>query len=72
VREAGRDPGKFGIEGRFALAPVPRDEWAKELAAWRAMRGVTHVCVHTVGLGLKTPADHVDTLRRFRSEAGAG
>ena len=70
VRQAGRDPGKFGVEGRFGLASVPRDQWAKELAAWRAMRGVTHVSLHTVGLGLKTPADHVDMLRRFRNEAG--
>lgn len=70
VREAGRDPGKFGIEGRFSLAQVPRDQWGKELASWQAMRGVTHLCVHTVGLGLKKPAEHVDTLRRFREEAG--
>jgi len=69
VKEAGRDPARFGIEGRFALAQVPRDQWGKELAAWRAMRGVTHVCVHTVGLGLESPADHVETLRRFREEA---
>lgn len=72
VREAGRDPAKFGIEGRFTLAQVPRAEWGKELAAWRAMRDVTHLCIHTVGLGLKTPADHVETLRRFRAEAGVG
>jgi probable F420-dependent oxidoreductase len=70
VRDAGRDPARFGIEGRFSLAQVPRSEWGKELAAWRAMRGVTHVSIHTVGLGLKTPADHVETLRRFRIEAG--
>ena len=70
VREAGRDPSRFGTEGRIALTQVPRDQWGKELAAWRAMRGVTHVCVHTVGLGLKPPADHVEQLRRFREEAG--
>lgn len=70
VREAGRDPGRFGIEGRFSLAQMPRDQWAKELQAWRAMRGVTHTSIHTVGLGLKTPADHVETLRRFKAEAG--
>ncbi len=70
LREAGRDPATFGIEGRFSLAQVPRGEWGKELAAWRAMRGVTHVSIYTVGLGLKTPADHVETLRRFRIEAG--
>jgi len=70
VGDAGRDPARFGIEGRFTLAQVPREQWAKELAAWRAMRGITHLCVHTSGFGLKTPAHHVETLRRFREEAG--
>jgi probable F420-dependent oxidoreductase len=70
VKAAGRDPGKFGIEGRVGLAQVPRDQWAKEVAAWRAMRGITHVSVHTAGLGLDTPAKHVEMLRRFREDAG--
>jgi probable F420-dependent oxidoreductase len=69
VKDAGRDPGRFGVEGRFTLRQVPREQWAKELAAWRAMRGVTDLCVHTVGLGLKTPADHIEMLRRFRQDA---
>jgi probable F420-dependent oxidoreductase len=69
VRQAGRDPARFGIEGRFTLAQVAEGEWKKELAAWRAMRGVTHLCVHTVGLGLKTPDAHVETLRRFKAVA---
>jgi len=33
------------------------------------MRGVTHLSVHTVGLGLKTPAEHVQVLQRFKAEA---
>ena len=66
IKDAGRTPDAFGIEGRFTLAQVPPDEWAKELAAWRAMRGITHLCVHTVGLGLKTPEDHVQTLKHFK------
>src|SRR5262245_33897898 len=70
VKDAGRDPGKFGIEGRYALPSVPRDQWGKELSAWRAMRGVTHVSVYAVGLGLKTPADHIEMLHRFKDEAG--
>jgi probable F420-dependent oxidoreductase len=70
VKDAGRDPGRFGIEGRVTLAQVPRDQWAREITAWRAMRGITHLSIHTVGLGLRTPADHVETLRRFRQEAG--
>jgi hypothetical protein len=36
---------------------------------WRGMSGVTHLCVHTVGLGLKTPAEHVKMLEQFREEA---
>src|SRR6266853_5634813 len=31
VRDAGRDPAAFGIEGRVALAKLPPAEWAKEL-----------------------------------------
>src|SRR6266511_3394489 len=40
VKEAGRDPATFGIEGRVALAKVPPEEREKEMAAWRAMRGI--------------------------------
>ena len=68
VREAGRDPAAFGIEGRVALAQLPRAEWATELAAWRAMRGITHLCVNTMGLGLPGPEEHVRTLERFKRE----
>jgi probable F420-dependent oxidoreductase len=67
VREAGRDPARFGIEGRFTLSRVSREEWAKEIQAWRAMRGVTHMSVYTVGLGLKTPDDHVEMLRQIKA-----
>jgi probable F420-dependent oxidoreductase len=70
IKDAGRDPAGFGIEGRFTLPQVPRAQWAKELAAWRAMGGVTHVSINTMGLGLETPADHVETLRRFKADAG--
>jgi hypothetical protein len=52
VRAPGRDPAAFGIEGRVALAQVPPEARAKEMAAWRSMRGITHLCVNTMGLGL--------------------
>ena len=68
VREAGRDPAAFGIEGRVALAKLPPAEWAEEMAAWRAMRGITHVCVNTMGLGLPGPEEHARTLERFKRE----
>jgi probable F420-dependent oxidoreductase len=68
IREAGRDPGGFGIEGRMSLVQVPAERRAAELEAWRGMRGVTHLCVHTVGLGLKTPDEHVQALERFKKD----
>ena len=54
----------------MALSQIPPAEWGKELQAWRAMRGVSHLCIHTAGLGLSKPADHVETLRRFREAVG--
>jgi len=71
VREAGRDPGTFGVEGRVALAQLPPEAWAKEMAAWRAMRGITHLCVNTMGLGLPSPEEHVRTLERFKADCRA-
>jgi len=69
IKEAGRDAGTFGIEGRMTLAQVPPGQRTKEIAEWRAMRGITHLCIHTVGLGLTTPDEHVKTLERFKKEA---
>jgi probable F420-dependent oxidoreductase len=70
LREAGRDPKTFGVEGRMTLSQIAPADWGKELEAWRAMRGISHLCVHTTGLGLASPADHVATLRRFRETVG--
>ena len=68
IKEAGRDPAQFGIEGRMALAQVPPEQRVKEVAAWRAMRGITHLCVHTVGMGLGSPDEHVKVLEQFRKD----
>jgi probable F420-dependent oxidoreductase len=68
VKEAGRDPATFGIEGRMTLAQIPAEQRAPEMAAWRSMSGITHLCVHTVGLGLKTPVEHVRALEQFRKD----
>jgi probable F420-dependent oxidoreductase len=68
IKEAGRDPAAFGIEARMALAQVPAEERAKEIAAWRAMPGITHLCVNTMNLGLPGPEDHVKTLERFKKD----
>ncbi|HTG09931.1 MAG TPA: LLM class F420-dependent oxidoreductase [Candidatus Eisenbacteria bacterium] len=68
IRAAGRDPAAFGIEGRMTLAQVPPEQREVELAAWRKMQGISHLCIHTVGLGLKTPDEHVQALERFKKD----
>ena len=68
IQEAGRDPATFGIEGRMTLAQVPTEQREAELAAWRKMQGISHLCVHTVGLGLKTADEHVQALERFKKD----
>jgi probable F420-dependent oxidoreductase len=69
VRAAGRDPARFGIEGRITLFRIPRDGWRKEFEAWRAMRGVSHLSINTMGLGLEKPDQHVALLREVREMA---
>jgi hypothetical protein len=32
------------------------------------MRGISHLCVNTMGLGLPGPEEHVRTLERFRKD----
>jgi len=68
IKAAGRDPSRFGIEGRLALANVSPDQRVKEIEAWRAMRGITHLSVHTVGMGLASPGEHVKVLEQFKKD----
>jgi hypothetical protein len=32
------------------------------------MRGITHLCVHTAGLGLTSPGEHVKVLEQFKKD----
>jgi alkanesulfonate monooxygenase SsuD/methylene tetrahydromethanopterin reductase-like flavin-dependent oxidoreductase (luciferase family) len=47
VRDAGRDPATFGIEGRVALAQVPPEARAKELAPPGARCAASPTCAST-------------------------
>jgi len=69
VRAGGRRPEAFGIEGRVPLARLTPEQWSDEVAGWRKMRGVTHVCVDTMRMGLDKPDQHIDLLRRFKEAA---
>jgi len=64
VREAGRDPQAFGIEGRMPYGEGQPESWLKTLRAWKDL-GATFVGLNTMKAGLPTPAAHIDALRRF-------
>ena len=69
VRDAGRDPDAFVIEGRIAMtAHQGEDEWAEAFGRWKEY-GATHVAVNTMNAGLRGADAHIDAIRRFRSVA---
>ena len=64
VREAGRDPDSFGIEGRINFVFTKDDAWEETLAWWDDQHA-SHVSFNTMGAGLSTPDEHIAVLRRF-------
>jgi len=71
LREAGRDPTTFPIEGRVSLGRLAGgpDEWVPTARAFRDDLRCTHLEVNTMGMGHAGLADHVKTLERFRRDA---
>jgi alkanesulfonate monooxygenase SsuD/methylene tetrahydromethanopterin reductase-like flavin-dependent oxidoreductase (luciferase family) len=67
--EAGRDPAEVGIEARLTLGDVPEKEWADFAEGWQEL-GATHLCVNTMGMGLKSPSEHAAVLRDVLSIVG--
>ena len=70
VRDAGRDPATFGIDGRLSISNTPPEQWNERVAAWRDV-GATYLGVNTMGAGLTSPRDHIEAIRRFREAMGA-
>jgi len=60
AREAGRDPGSIGMEGRVNWRGDP-GQLAGRLRQWQDA-GATHVSVNTMGAGLRTVDDHLGAL----------
>jgi probable F420-dependent oxidoreductase len=71
AREAGRDPGAIGIQGRLEQAAARSvDEVSSELESWRRL-GATHVAVNTMRCGLEGADAHVEALRRISAALNA-
>jgi probable F420-dependent oxidoreductase len=65
MKAAGRDPGSLGIQGFISHNNQTPGQWAKAVAAYHAV-GATHLAFNTMKAGLKTPAEHIAALRRFK------
>jgi probable F420-dependent oxidoreductase len=69
VAAASRPANAVGIEARLSIGQVPEAEWARFAESWREL-GATHLCVNTMGAGLRSPQDHIDALRRVKDALG--
>jgi probable F420-dependent oxidoreductase len=68
AREAGRDPAAIGIESWFTVGDRAPGDWLEWIGAWKDL-GATHLTLNTMESGFSTPAEHIDTIRRFKEAA---
>lgn len=67
--EEGRDPETFPVSVRLDPETIEGDAWLDEVGAFADL-GVTHVGVHTMGLGYETADEHVETLTEVATDLG--
>jgi probable F420-dependent oxidoreductase len=60
-REAGRDPGEFGLEPRIQAGIGSPDDWRRAALQWQSL-GATHLAVNTMGGGLNGPDAHIGRI----------
>ncbi len=70
ISSAGRDPSHIGVEniifvGQTIGGPVRSwEDAAEDFRVWQAA-GASHVSIHTMAAGLKSPDEHLHFLERF-------
>lgn len=69
ARAAGRDPATIGLEPQLSVGRLPEEQWAPFVEGWRQL-GATHLCVNTMGAGLRTLDEHVGLLRSVKAGIG--
>ncbi len=65
AREAGRDPAEIGVESFFTIRDRSPSDWLEWIDAWERL-GATHLSLSTQLSGFTSPAEHIDTIRRFK------
>ncbi len=66
ARAADRDPASIGMEAGVAVVGPRQGEWKTRVAGWRD-KGLTHLCLRTLGGGLDADA-HLATARQAFAE----
>jgi probable F420-dependent oxidoreductase len=61
ARDAGRDPGELGMEGRVTWGDGGAHKLAEQAARWRDA-GASHLSVNTMGAGLASIDHHLEAL----------
>jgi len=71
VRDAGRDAGSVGLEGRVNAFRVGAEEWPREIEWWRRL-GATHIELNTMNAKYGSLDAHLEALDRFAGMVRAG
>src|SRR3954452_11536223 len=73
TREAGRDPGKIGLEVWVSPGAGGEEDWRREIAFWKNA-GVTHVTAHTTyvsghhkRIDGRSATDHLAAITHYRN-----
>jgi alkanesulfonate monooxygenase SsuD/methylene tetrahydromethanopterin reductase-like flavin-dependent oxidoreductase (luciferase family) len=65
LKEAGRNPGSFGLDVRVSVARQPVATWETVIEQWREL-GATHIGINTMDAGFESIEDHVNVIRAFK------
>lgn len=66
ARDAGRDPAEIGAEAGVAVVGPRAPEWKDRVRGWRE-KGLTHLCLRTLGGGL-APGEHLGKMQEAWGE----
>ena len=70
VEQAGRDPKQFGVDFRLNANQPPQNSWTEEVERLDKL-DITHVCFGTMDAGFTHLDQHLEALRKFKTEVGS-